>query len=171
MLNLNELYSYGTPWRVSYNLADASATQDLVIPTPLRTGSLNIANQRFQERNGIIILGFAYTFRASAADVGFELVSIDDAYDPGTTRTFSIFNVKAQAAGVLNLSVSPCFIPLTPANPFASTPVGGASGATLRLVATATKPTSGTLLIWGIHGTMDFGKWGYSGSPAFFPST
>lgn len=164
MINLRDLQSYGTPWRVSVPL---TVGDTLVVPSPLRRGPVDIANQRFVERNGIILLGFAYSYVAGAASVGFDLTSEDDAYFPGSTTTFTVWQARSQAAGLVSLAVPECYVPLTRGDTI-TTPVNGAS---LKLTVTGTAPTSGFLLLWGIHGTMDFGDMAYSGSPAIFPST
>lgn len=151
----------GEFWRVSEDLA---ATRDLVIPKPLHQGSASIANNKFIERNGIVILGIYYEILGN--NVGFDLTAIDDTVVEGNQQTFTIIAPRTPAVANSRIceNITPCCIPLSPAEA-APTPV---NGATLRLTLSGT-PT-GRILIWGVHGSIAglFSSKSYTGSPVAF---
>lgn len=166
MLNFSELSAAGQPWRVSCQLSSLESGGTLATPSPLRRGPTS-AVDRFAERKHIILLGFAYNYVAGAASVGFDLYSDDESYVPGVSNTFTIWQARSQAAGLVSQTVSGCWVELTPPDVL-TTPVNGAS---LKYSLTGTAPTSGYLLAWGIHTSLTFGDMAYSGSPAVFPNT
>ncbi len=172
MLNFSELAAAGVPWRVSIDLTEDSSAYTpgvtgfaVAAPKPLFRGPAEkAAGTRFAERRHIIMCGFSYCFSAGAAGVGFELYSDDEAYVPGVGQTFRIWRHISQAAGPYSLCVPQCWVDLSPPD-VTTTPV---NGATLRLRLTATPPTDGFLLAWGIETSLSFGDMAHSGSPAIF---
>lgn len=165
MIDLNFLESIGEPWRVTADLT--ASVSNIVVPTPYKRGNTTQAGDRFGLRYGITILAIHYTYVAGAAAVGFDLTASDESYVPGTSRTWTLWQERSQAASRVSNVLTDLWIPLSPAL-IQPTPVNGAS---LNLVVTGTAPTSGFLSIFGIHTTKTFGDMGYSGSPAVFPTT
>lgn len=165
MIDLNFLESIGEPWRVTADLT--ASISSIVVPTTYKRGNTTQAGDRFGLRYGITILALHYTYVAGAAAVGFDLTASDESYVPGTSRTWTLWKERSQAASRVSNVLTDLWIPLSPAL-IQPTPVNGAS---LNLVVTGTAPTSGFLSIFGIHTTKTFGDMGYSGSPAVFPTT
>jgi hypothetical protein len=160
-------FPYGHPEGEFFCVRDdivASSTRDLVTPKALRRDPVSgVIGDRFIERNGIIILGFAFELRGNAAS--FTLESWDDAAVSGPAVAYPIWKsvTDATATASTKIVITPTFIPLSPAEA-APTPV---NGALLRYTAGA--GASGWVMVWGIHGTaaQGFGD-GYTGSPRTF---
>lgn len=154
-------YIEGDFWRISEDLA---VSRDLVVPKPLFQGPNSIANTKFVERCGIVILGIYYEILGN--NVGFDLEAIDDTVVDGATQTLKIITPRTPAVANSRVceNITPCCIPLSPAE-LAPTPV---NGATLRL--TLSGSPTGRILIWGVHGTIAgmFPPKAFTGSPTSF---
>lgn len=150
----------GQFWRVSEDLA---ASRDLVVPKALMQGPTTIANTKFIDRNGIVILGIYYEILGN--NVGFDLVSVDDTVVTGSTQTYTIIAPRTPA--VANSRVCETLYPVIPLSPAEAGPTP-VNGATLRLNLSGSP--SGRILIWGVHGTIaaSFPDKAFTGSPTAF---
>lgn len=147
-------YSDGQRWWVYQDLSSASG--DLVVPKALHTDvSVPIGGTQFLERHQLIVTGFVYSFVADAAGEGFQLNAVD-------SDTHRIWAALSQAAGVVQFSVSGIEVMLSPA--CADTPSSNPAKLTWVKVGT---PTSGSLLVCGLHASAD-GKRAWTGSPISF---
>jgi hypothetical protein len=154
------------PWRVSLPLTADSAIAIPQHPNLQGTGPGHKALQS----DRIIILGFFYSYVAGAASVGFDLVQRDFAVSPGGTNNLVVYGDRSSAAGQVSLCVPECYIPLSRGvftTPAASTFVRSAE---LHLDVTATAPSSGQIVLWGVitDGDEPVGKASY-GSPLLTP--
>lgn len=141
MIDLIKLRSQGDPWCVAFNLGGASDT-DIVIPKAFRKdGAVPIAGDQFEERYQIIVMGFAYTYITGAAARGFNIEGVTD------DSTVVLWEELSDAVGRVHAAVDECYIPLQDA----SSDSPGLDPGTLRVNIVGTAPTSGTLLIWGVH--------------------
>jgi len=137
------------------------ATTTLASPTKLRIDPQGIAGDRMAAEHCIIVLGFCYNVRASAADVGFRLISRGD---DNIERVH--YRFLAVSSGNFIQTVSPLFMPIQPADYRNSPALHGYS----LIVDKIGSPAAGSyFMAWGINTTMDFGKF-YTGSPAIFPT-
>lgn len=158
----------GTPWWVSVNLTQAD--QDIVIPAPAVRGT-QISNMgtKLTVNHRLIILGWAYDYVAANGN-GFDLEFTDTAVTPSVQRTI----ITSRATTAITAIQQACPFTFLPgpagaynANGSPDQPLG--NPASLRLNTTGTPPTSGRLVVWGIHTDADWkpGKL-FTGSPVNF---
>lgn len=155
-----EFFREGTPWWVSTNFA---ADADIVVPRASNRGALPLGQTAsLMEENRIILLGFHYSFTAANGN-GFDLIWVDNTTPSSGNRIIASPRASTAITHVEGGSAF-CFIP-GPGGQYS--PV--VNGATLRLDITATGPTDGRLLCWGIHVDADWkpGK-SFTGSPITF---
>lgn len=169
MSYIADLERYGQPWSVSLDL-NAAGTQTIATPTGLRrdpTGS-HIAGDRCALEMGLVILGFSWDVNCDAVDQGFYLISRGN--DNISRIRYRVINKidpsSIGSATKMSGCVSPCWIPAQPADARLSPSQDGESF----FVQTVGTPLGqSNILVWGIHTSMDFGKF-YTGSPAIFPT-
>lgn len=146
MIDLNKLRAMGEPWCIWRGFAVdqvlAAPRTSVRLPAGIGGGPKPLSSER------IVILGFAYDYVAANGN-GFDLVSRSAIVSPSAVSTADlvIWSSRATTAQTqVALCVPECFIPLDAgsSSPFLQT------GAQLVLDVTATPPTSGQILIWGV---------------------
>lgn len=144
MIDFERLRQLGDPWWISRPL---TADIALVIPRDaVRLPGHAGGGQKRLSSERVVILGFAYNFVAANGN-GFDLVQRDYTVSPGGGTTRVIFGDRATTAITrVHQSVTECYVPLAGG----STSPSLTNGADLEIDVTATGPTSGHILLWGV---------------------
>ena len=139
MIDIAKLRALGEPWTIYVPL---TADADLVVPAlPKRIPNAVSSSGKYLLGSRVIILGFAYDFVAASGN-GFDL---EHTWYSSPASTRQIFGARASANDLrVSLSVPETFIPLDGGSSSPDSP------GKLVLNVTATPPTSGRLLIWGV---------------------
>lgn len=141
---LKELRDMGTPWVIYKSL---TASVDLAVAKYLVTLPPNIGNtNRRDYGERVVICGFAYSFEAANGN-GFDIVRRDTTFTPAASTNFVLFGDRCTTAITSkSFGVERCFIPL----PVSRSTPDSTYGDDLAIVTTATGPTRGNILIWGV---------------------
>lgn len=161
MLRPQDYEQVGQPWHLLINLTTISGTaRDIVIPQATHRDP-----NQFTSGYGIVITGIHYNMRGTAGN-GFTLQAVDNiniATPGGAGTTYPIYSATCAAATVSTTqSLSGLWIPLAKGTYTNSTPLRGAK---LQIVQIAGLPTSGHVLVTGLHTGYDFGDLPYLPTP------
>lgn len=162
-----EFFREGTPFWVRRSVVGNALNVPLVRTGASKAGVAPFGSgTHLMEENRLILLGFYFNFVAADGN-GFNLEFIDFQFSPGGYGR-PIIAPRAATGGLqVTVAMPFCFIPGPQG--FHSPTGDVRDGADIQLTTTATGPTSGEVVIWGIHVDANWkpGKT-FTGSPIDF---